>query len=117
MKFRPLRDRVLIRGIDPEVEAAGGIIIFDTAKESQRKARWSRSGGPDDVAHLGGSFASLQLARFLQPVSSRCGSSSGAPCGSSTSERRSNAPPSPDVRARCATSLACSSETPRLLRV
>ena len=33
MKFRPLRDRVLIRRIDPEVTTSGGIIIPDIAKE------------------------------------------------------------------------------------
>ena len=33
MKFRPLQDRVLIRGIVPELETAGGIIIPDTAQE------------------------------------------------------------------------------------
>jgi chaperonin GroES len=33
MKFRPLRDRVLIRRIDPEAKTSGGIIIPDTAKE------------------------------------------------------------------------------------
>jgi chaperonin GroES len=33
MKFRPLRDRVLIRRIEPEAKTSGGIIIPDTAKE------------------------------------------------------------------------------------
>jgi chaperonin GroES len=33
MKFRPLRDRVLIRRIDPEATTSGGIVIPDTAKE------------------------------------------------------------------------------------
>ena len=33
MKLRPLRDRVLIRRVEPEVKTAGGIIIPDTAKE------------------------------------------------------------------------------------
>jgi chaperonin GroES len=33
MKFRPLQDRVLIRGIDQEDKSAGGVIIPDTAKE------------------------------------------------------------------------------------
>jgi chaperonin GroES len=33
MKFRPLRDRVLIRRIDPDGKTSGGIIIPDTAKE------------------------------------------------------------------------------------
>jgi len=30
--FRPLRDRVLVRRVDSEDKAAGGIIIPDTAK-------------------------------------------------------------------------------------
>jgi chaperonin GroES len=33
MKFRPLRDHVLIRRIHPEAKTAGGILIPDTAKE------------------------------------------------------------------------------------
>ena len=33
MKFRPLRDRVLVKRIDAEEKTAGGIIIPDTAKE------------------------------------------------------------------------------------
>ena len=33
MKFRPLQDRVLIRGVEPETRTAGGILIPDTAKE------------------------------------------------------------------------------------
>lgn len=33
MKFRPLRDRVLIRRIDPEAKTSGGVVIPDTAKE------------------------------------------------------------------------------------
>ncbi len=33
MKFRPLRDRVMIRRIDPEGKTTGGIIIPDTAQE------------------------------------------------------------------------------------
>jgi chaperonin GroES len=33
MKFRPLHDRVLIRGIEPDARSAGGILIPDTAKE------------------------------------------------------------------------------------
>jgi chaperonin GroES len=33
MKFRPLQDRVLIRGVAQEDKTAGGIIIPDTAKE------------------------------------------------------------------------------------
>jgi chaperonin GroES len=33
MKFRPLRDRVLIQRLDQEETTRGGIIIPDTAKE------------------------------------------------------------------------------------
>ena len=33
MKFRPLHDRVLIRGIEQDQKTAGGIIIPDSAKE------------------------------------------------------------------------------------
>jgi chaperonin GroES len=33
MKFRPLHDRVLIRGVEQETKTAGGILIPDTAKE------------------------------------------------------------------------------------
>ena len=33
MKFRPLQDRVLIRGVEQETKTAGGILIPDTAKE------------------------------------------------------------------------------------
>ena len=33
MKFRPLQDRVLIRGVEQDKKTAGGILIPDTAKE------------------------------------------------------------------------------------
>ncbi|MDR0661857.1 MAG: co-chaperone GroES [Holosporales bacterium] len=33
MKFRPLRDRVLVKRLDQEEKSPGGIIIPDTAKE------------------------------------------------------------------------------------
>ena len=33
MKFRPLHDRVLVRGIEQDEKTTGGIIIPDTAKE------------------------------------------------------------------------------------
>ncbi|MDR1266992.1 MAG: co-chaperone GroES [Holosporales bacterium] len=33
IKFRPLRDRVLVRRLDQEEKTPGGIIIPDTAKE------------------------------------------------------------------------------------
>jgi chaperonin GroES len=33
MKFRPLRDHVLLRRVEPEATTAGGILIPDTARE------------------------------------------------------------------------------------
>jgi chaperonin GroES len=33
MSFRPLQDRVLIRGVEQEDRTAGGIVIPDTAKQ------------------------------------------------------------------------------------
>ncbi len=33
MKFRPLHNRVLIRGVEQESKSAGGILIPDTAQE------------------------------------------------------------------------------------
>ena len=33
MKFRPLRDRVVVRRIEEDMKTAGGIIIPDTAQE------------------------------------------------------------------------------------
>ena len=33
MKVKPLNDRVLVKRIEPEEKAKGGIIIPDTAKE------------------------------------------------------------------------------------
>lgn len=33
MKFKPLRDRVLVRRLEKDEKTAGGIIIPDTAKE------------------------------------------------------------------------------------
>jgi chaperonin GroES len=33
MKFRPLHDRVLLRGIEPQKKTAGGILIPDAAQE------------------------------------------------------------------------------------
>src|ERR1700746_2992777 len=33
MQFRPLHDRVVVRGVEAEQKTAGGIIIPDTAKE------------------------------------------------------------------------------------
>ena len=37
MKFRPLHDRVVVRGIEGEAKTAGGIIIPDTAKEKPQE--------------------------------------------------------------------------------
>ena len=39
MKFRPLHDRVLVEREESDEKSAGGIIIPDTAKESQCKVR------------------------------------------------------------------------------
>jgi chaperonin GroES len=37
MKFRPLRDRLLVRRVDAEEKTKGGIIIPDTAKEKPQE--------------------------------------------------------------------------------
>jgi chaperonin GroES len=37
MKFRPLRDRVVVRRIDSESKSKGGIIIPDTAQEKPQE--------------------------------------------------------------------------------
>jgi chaperonin GroES len=37
MKFRPLKDRVLVRYSDEQQKSAGGIFIPDTAKEKPQK--------------------------------------------------------------------------------
>lgn len=39
MRFRPLRDHVLVKRLDEEEQAAGGIIIPDTVKEKPMEAR------------------------------------------------------------------------------
>ena len=39
MNFRPLHDRVVVRRIDEEEKAAGGIIIPDTAKEKPSQGK------------------------------------------------------------------------------
>ena len=39
MKFRPLHDRVLVRGIEEEEKTVGGIIIPDTAKEKPMQGK------------------------------------------------------------------------------
>ena len=45
MKFRPLHDRVVVRGIEGEAKTAGGIIIPDTAKEKPQQGEIV-AGGP-----------------------------------------------------------------------
>ena len=37
MKFRPLHDRVVVRGIEGNAKTAGGIIIPETAKEKPQE--------------------------------------------------------------------------------
>jgi chaperonin GroES len=39
MKFKPLRDRLLIRRIEPEENKKGGIIIPDTAREKPMEGK------------------------------------------------------------------------------
>ena len=39
MKFRPLRDRLLVRRIDEGTTSKGGILIPDTAKEKPMQGR------------------------------------------------------------------------------
>ena len=39
MKVKPLNDRVLVKRVDPEEKAKGGIIIPDTAKEKPMEGR------------------------------------------------------------------------------
>jgi chaperonin GroES len=39
MKVRPLNDRVLVKRIEPEQKAKGGIIIPDTAKEKPMEGK------------------------------------------------------------------------------
>ena len=54
MKFRPLRDRVVVRRIDAEAKTAGGIIFPDTAKEkpSQGEIVAAGPGGRDEAGKL-----------------------------------------------------------------
>jgi len=54
MKFRPLRDRVVVERIDPEAKSAGGIIIPDTAQEkpSQGEIIAVGPGGRDEAGKL-----------------------------------------------------------------
>lgn len=39
MKFKPLGDRILVKRLEEEVKAKGGIIIPDTAKEKPQEGR------------------------------------------------------------------------------
>ena len=54
MKFRPLHDRVLVRGIEQDEKTTGGIIIPDTAKEkpSQGEVIAVGPGGRDESGKL-----------------------------------------------------------------
>src|SRR5436305_3671870 len=54
MKFRPLHDRVVVKRIDAEEKAAGGIIIPATAKEkpSQGEIAAVGPGGRDESGKL-----------------------------------------------------------------
>ncbi|MDR1910280.1 MAG: co-chaperone GroES [Holosporales bacterium] len=54
IKFRPLRDRVLIKRLDQEEKTPGGIIIPDTAKEKpiQGEVLSVGSGVRDDAGTL-----------------------------------------------------------------
>ncbi len=54
MKFRPLHDRVVVKRIEAEDKAAGGIIIPDTAKEkpSQGEIVAVGPGGRDEAGRV-----------------------------------------------------------------
>jgi chaperonin GroES len=54
MKFRPLRDRVVIERIEAEAKTAGGIIIPDTAQEKPQQGKVSAvgPGGRDESGKL-----------------------------------------------------------------
>jgi chaperonin GroES len=54
MKFKPLRDRVLVRRIEKDEKTAGGIIIPDSAKEKPIEAEVLSAGpgGLDDAGKL-----------------------------------------------------------------
>jgi chaperonin GroES len=54
MKFRPLRERVVVKCIDAEEKSAGGIIIPDTAKEkpSQGEVIAVGPGGRNEAGKL-----------------------------------------------------------------
>jgi len=53
-KFRPLHDRVVVKGIDADEKTKGGIIIPDTAKEkpSQGEVVAVGPGGRDEAGKL-----------------------------------------------------------------
>ena len=44
MSFRPLHDRVLVRGVNAEEKTAGGIIIPDTAQEKPTEGEVAAAG-------------------------------------------------------------------------
>ena len=54
MKFKPLRDRVLVRRIEKDEKTSGGIIIPDSAKEKPIEAEVLSAGpgGLDDTGKL-----------------------------------------------------------------
>ena len=54
MKFRPLHDRVVVRGIEGESKTAGGIIIPDTAQEKPQEGEIVAvgPGGRDEAGKL-----------------------------------------------------------------
>jgi len=54
MKFRPLRDRVVVKRIDAEEKTLGGIIIPDTAKEKPQEGEVVAvgPGGRDEAGKL-----------------------------------------------------------------
>jgi chaperonin GroES len=39
MKFRPLHDRVIVKGVEEEEKTSGGIIIPDAAKEKPQQGK------------------------------------------------------------------------------
>lgn len=45
MKFRPLRDRVLVKRVEEQEQRIGGIIVPDTAKEKPQQASVIAVGG------------------------------------------------------------------------
>lgn len=59
MKFRPLRDRVLVRRVDADEKTAGGIIIPDTAQETPSRGKVVAVGS--GVRHEDGSVTPLDV--------------------------------------------------------